>query len=230
LNPLAGPSEILFAQDFSPNGASTTLKIGEGCTLILLSYSGNPVAAAGENRRKPSWLILSLGFGGLLICIVTAAVFTLVALQRVRNSEAQSRKAFLERLGALDQIRAQIYLSGTYVRDFLLSPDPETAKAQAAHLATLDRETHNALDAYGRGLELEERQPFLALRSEIEAYWRVLDSTVGWSPAERNRLRLSFFYSELVPRRTAMLQIADRIGGERARLDALGDAVGRLGR
>src|ERR1019366_9611385 len=55
------------------------------------------------------------------------------------------------------------------------------------------------------------REPFLALRNEIDAYWRVLDATVGGSPRERNRLRFSFFYNELVPRRTAMLQIADRI-------------------
>ena len=203
--------EILFAQDFSAGRASTTLKTGKGYATILLSYSGSPVAGAGEKRRKPSWVILSLGFGGLLICIVLAAAGTLVALQRVRNSEAQSRKAFLERLGALDQIRAQIYLSGTYVRDFLLSPDPDTAKAQAAHLAVLERETRSALEAYGRDLEPEERQPFLALRNEIDAYWRVLDATIAWSPQQRNRLRLSFFYAELVPRRTAMLQVADRI-------------------
>jgi signal transduction histidine kinase len=177
----------------------------------LLSYSGSPVARSSEKRRKPSWLILSLGFGGLLICIVAAAVGTLVAFQRDRNTETQSRKAFLERLSALDQIRAQIYLSGTYVRDFLLSPDPDTAKAQAAHLATLERQTHNALDAYGRDLEPEEREPFLTLRNEIDAYWRVLDATVGWSPQERDRLRFPFFFRELVPRRTAMLQIADRI-------------------
>ena len=169
------------------------------------------MARSGDKRRKPSWLILSLGFGGLLICIVAAAVGTLVVFQRVRNTEAQSRKAFLERLGALDQIRAQIYLSGTYVRDFLLSPDSDTAKAQAANLATLERQTRHALDAYGRGLESEEREPFAALRSEIDAYWRVLDATIGWSPQERDRLRFPFFFRELVPRRTAMLQIADRI-------------------
>ena len=177
----------------------------------MLSYSGSPVAGSGQKRRKPSWLILSLGFGGLLICIVAAAVGTLAAFQRVRSTEAQSRKAFLERLGALDQIRAQIYLSGTYVRDFLLSPDPDSAKAEAAHLATLDQDTRGALDAYGRELEPEEREPFRALRNEIDAYWKVLDTTIGWSPRERDRLRSSFFYNELVPRRTAMLQIADRI-------------------
>jgi signal transduction histidine kinase len=167
--------------------------------------------APGEKRRTPSWLILSLGFGGLLICIVAAGVGTLVSLQRVRSNEGQSRRAFLERLKALDQIRAQIYLSGTYVRDFLLSPDPDTAKAQAAHLARLQHQTRDALAAYQRDLEPDEREPFLALRGEIDGYWSVLDTTVGWSAQERNRLRYSFFYDELVPRRTAMLQIADRI-------------------
>jgi signal transduction histidine kinase len=177
----------------------------------LLSYTGSPVAGSEEKRRKPSWLILSLGFGGLLICIVAAAVDTLVTLQRVRDTEAHARKAFVARLSGLDQIRAQIYLSGTYVRDLLLSPDPDAAKAQTTHLVTLKHETYQALDAYGRELEPEEREPFLALRNQIDAYWKVLDATIGWSPQERDRLRLSFFYNELVPRRTAMLQIADRI-------------------
>ncbi len=199
----------------------------------MLSYSGG--GAAGEKRRKPSWLILSLGFGGLLLCIVAAASGTLVSLQRVRSSETQSRKAFLGRLRALDQIRAQIYLSGTYARDFFLSPSPDTAKVQAAHLAGLKRETRVALDAYARELEPEEREPFLTLRDEINAYWHVLDTTIGWSPRERNRLRYSFFYNELVPRRTAMLQIADRIASvneqglarSEARSSALADSLQR---
>ena len=99
------------------------------------------MAGSEEKRRKPSWLILSLGFGGLLICIVAAAVDTLVTLQRVRDTEAHARKAFVARLSGLDQIRAQIYLSGTYVRDLLLSPDPDTAKAQAG--APCHAETRN---------------------------------------------------------------------------------------
>ena len=169
------------------------------------------VSGTGERRRKPSWLILSLGFGGLLVCVAGAGIGTLLSLQQVRSTEARERKEFLERLKSLDQIRSQIYLSGTYARDFLLSPDAETAKTQAAHLAGLERETHRALEAYGHELDAEEREPFLALRNEIDAYWRVMDATLGWSPQQRERLRFSFFYNELVPRRTAMLQIADRI-------------------
>ena len=161
--------------------------------------------------RKASGLVLWLGFGGLLVCILGAAAGSLVVMDRVHQAETRIRKAFVSRLDALDQIRSRIYLSGTYVRDFLLSPDPSGAAAEVARLAALERDSVAALDSYARSLESEERDPFLALRSEIEAYWKILDRTLAWTPEQRNRLRDSFFYDELIPRRNAMLQIADRI-------------------
>lgn len=161
--------------------------------------------------RWPPWLALSVGFGGLLICVLGAGTGTLVELNHVRNDETQSRKAFLERLSSLDQIRAQIYLSGTYVRDLLLSPDETGAGAQTARLAGVERETRQELDRYSQSLEPEEREPFLALGAQIDAYWRVLDKMLASSRGDRERLRSAFFYDELIPRRTTMLQIADRI-------------------
>jgi len=169
------------------------------------------VKAPEISRPKAPWLVLSLGFGGLLIFILAAAIGSLLMLNRVRLQETAMRHAFLARLGALDQIRSGIYLSGTYVRDFLLSPDARGAQAQSTRLAGLERETHAALDAYARSAVPEERKPVQDLQTEIDAYWRVLDRTLAWTPEERNRLRYSFFYDELVPRRTTMLQIADRI-------------------
>src|SRR5215475_2395861 len=156
-------------------------------------------------------MVLWSGFGGMLICIVSAGTGTLLSADRVRVEETRIRKAFLGRLGELDQIRAHIYLSGTYVRDFLLSPDASGAAAQGSRIATLERESYAALEAYSHSVDPGERGPFQELRTEIEAYWRVLDGMMAWNPAERARLRESFFYDELVPRRNAMLQIADRI-------------------
>jgi signal transduction histidine kinase len=160
---------------------------------------------------KPSWFVLCAGFGGLLVCIAAAAWGTISTLDRVTGEETSIRKAFLQRLSALDTIRSQIYLSGTYVRDFLLSPDASGAAAQAERLANLERETGAALTAYSHLLDPGDRPPFLALESEIDEYWNVLRRTIAWTPEQRSRLRDSFFYDELVPRRTAMLQIADRI-------------------
>ena len=161
--------------------------------------------------RKRPWLVPWLGFGGLLVCIAAAAIGTLTVLDHVRDDETRIRKAFLQRLTSLDQIRGYIYLSGTYARDFLLSPDAAAAKTEIARLSVLEHQTQDAIQKYGRSLESQEKEPFLALESEIHAYWAVLDRTVAWTPEERARLRYSFFYDELVPRRTAMLQVADRI-------------------
>ncbi len=173
--------------------------------------SGSLAVNTAVVRRRAPWLVLWLGFGGLLVSIIGAAAGTLRTLDRVRIDENHIRKSFLERLGALDQIRSQIYLSGTYVRDLLLSPDASGAAAQSARLASLKGDTQTAIQTYSRRLEPEEREPFLALQNEIEEYWRVLNQTIAWTPDERNQKRDSFFYDELIPRRTAMLQIADRI-------------------
>lgn len=161
--------------------------------------------------RKAPWLVLWMGFGGLLVCIVAAATETVLSLDRVRQEETRIRHSFSGRMAALDQIRSQIYLSGTYVRDYLLSPDASGAAAQGSRLANLEKESYAALHSYAQSLDAGEREPFQTLRTEIEGYWQVLDRLMALTPAERNKLRESFFYDELVPRRNAMLQIADRI-------------------
>ncbi len=65
-----------------------------------------------------------------------AGAGTLLSLDRVRQDQTRIRQAYLQRMSQLNQIRAQIYLSGTYVRDFLLSPDPSGAAAQTSRLTS----------------------------------------------------------------------------------------------
>ncbi|MES1257220.1 MAG: sensor histidine kinase [Acidobacteriota bacterium] len=164
------------------------------------------------SRKLRPPLVLLAGFGGLLAFILAAAIGTLVMLERVRGDDKRLRQAFIERLAELEQIRSQIYLSGTYVRDFLLSPDPTGAAEQRARLSGIEMETRAVLDRYARSLDPGEEGPFQALRGEIDAYWQVLQTTFDWTQEERDELRYSFFYEQLVPRRTTMLQIADQIG------------------
>ena len=162
-------------------------------------------------RRKAPWVVLVIGFGGLLACILGAAVSTIGAFDGERDDQNRTLKSYLEREDALDRIRSQIYLSGTYVRDLLLSPDPTGAAAQSSRLQSLENDTRAAISNYARSLDPAEVEPFHELQSEIERYWGVLATTAQWTPEQRNKLRDSFFYDELVPRRTTMLQIADRI-------------------
>ncbi len=161
-------------------------------------------------RRQP-WLALVSGFGGLLLLMAVAEIGALFVVERLHDSEAQLQQRFLERSRTLEEIRSSIYLSGTVTRDFLLAPEGG-AHAQLADLNALRNKTSVALVQYGKSLEPEEGKTFASLKSEIGAYWKVLGGIFAFSPEERDKYRYQFFYSELIPRRTSMLQIADRVG------------------
>lgn len=161
-------------------------------------------------RQRP-WLVLVGGFGGLLLLMAAAETGALLFLNGWRHSGTELQGHFLARNRTLEKIRANIYLSGTFARDSLLAPEISGAKAQIATLANLRHDTDVLLDTYAQSLEPEESVPFRTLRTEIDAYWKVLNGTFAWTSDERNKYRFAFFYEEMVPRRTSMLQIADRI-------------------
>jgi signal transduction histidine kinase len=178
-----------------------------------VAYTDGIGTHTAKSRRLRPRIVLYSGFGGLLAFLLAAALGTLVMLDRVRSDDTRFRQIFVERLGALEQIRSQIYLSGTYVRDYLLSPDAVSTEAQRARIDGIERETRTMLDRYANLLDPAESDAFQALRGEIDEYWQVLGSAFEWSPKERDERRVSFFYEQLVPRRTTMLQIADAIEG-----------------
>jgi signal transduction histidine kinase len=181
----------------------------------LFYYTGGqtmPEPDQPEQRRLRPVQVLSAGFGGLILFILAAAIGTLVLLDRVRTDDTRIRQAFLGRLRALDQLRSEIYLSGTDMREFLLSPGIGGGEGRRKDIVAIEARTRNSLDRYAQSLEPAELDLFQALRSEIDAWWQVLEPTFQWTPKERERLRYTFFYEQLVPRRITMLQIADRIG------------------
>src|SRR6266542_4928592 len=81
-----------------------------------------------------SRLILITGFGGLLLLMAFAGIDSVITLRQIQNSNDQVREEFLWRTRMLERIRSDVYLSGTYVRDYLL--DADTGKAES-HRASL---------------------------------------------------------------------------------------------
>ena len=161
-------------------------------------------------RRHPRFMLL-WGFGGLLLIMAAAEVGALLMINSLQGNNTQVEQRFLERSRMLDQIRSSIYLSGTVARDLLLTPVTGTP-SELEELKALRGKTDSALDEYRKSLDRDDARAFASLRSEIGAYWTVLDKTSSWTAGERAKYRYEFFYTELIPRRTAMLQIADRVG------------------
>src|ERR1051326_544348 len=79
-------------------------------------------------------IALIVGFGGLLAIIAVAGFDALRVLRKIRADGDEIRQEFLARNHVLNDIRSDVYLSGTYVRDYLLEPDFERAESNRAAL------------------------------------------------------------------------------------------------
>jgi len=189
-----------------------------------------PTTTAGEPGHERLLLgsraALVVGFGSLLIIMALAGLDALRVLQNFRSSEAQIRRQFLFRNHVLNDIRGQVYLSGTYVRDYLLDPESERAEAYRASLQQVRRQMEAALQSYAVHLNAEESQHYAALKNELTRYWDILAPIFKWNPAERRRLGYDFLRDEVFPRRQNMLLIADRIAAlNEQQLNAANDQV-----
>jgi len=118
-------------------------------------------------------LLLTIGFGGLLLLMAVAGLDAVRVLHSIQSRNDEIRREFLARNRLLNQIRSDLYLSGTYMRDYLLEPEPSRADA---HKASLDKSRTNmeaALQAYAAHVAATEVAPYGVLRRELRSEMQV---------------------------------------------------------
>jgi signal transduction histidine kinase len=155
--------------------------------------------------------LLLAGFGGLLVLMLVAGADALLVLRQVRSSDAQVRDIYVRRSRALDQVRAGIYQSAIVMRDFLLASDPDVAAAQVASWKDIRVRTDNALRDGAGALDKAEQGPYSSLQAEVGVYWRLLDFITQMREGDARHRNSEYLSNELVRRRTAMLDLVDRI-------------------
>ena len=158
-----------------------------------------------------SRIALAVGFGGLLSIMAVAGIDALSVLQQFRRSDERIRRRYLSQNHVLNDIRSDVYVSGTYVRDYLLEPDTERADVYRASLEEVRRHMESALESYRSQVAPTEAQHYSALRAELMDYWGILAPIFRWDPAERRLSGYAFLRDEVFPRRQNMLELAGRI-------------------
>lgn len=155
--------------------------------------------------------LLLAGFGGILALMLFAGVDAARMVGAVHSRDQLIRRDYQARNRLLNQIRSDLYLSGTYVRDYLLEPNVKDADLHRVELETTRRDMDEALMQYQAILRAAESRPFSGLRQELSGYWRVLDPVFRWTPEQRKTDGYEFLRDEVFPRRMAMLDVADQI-------------------
>jgi signal transduction histidine kinase len=171
----------------------------------------NGQAKDTARRLLTTRMALAVGFGVMLTLLVLSGIDAVNVISQLQSSNESILEGFLGRQAKLDELRSAIYLSGTYVRDYLLEPDPAKAEQSRTELSNTRRQIESivSLTASGPGPRGEEMHD--ALQREIQEYWQTLDPVLAWSAQRRHREGFRFLHDDILPRRSSTLSIADTI-------------------
>lgn len=156
--------------------------------------------------------LLLIGFGGLLLLLAFTGFNTLSVLNRIQTRNESIRLDYVNRDRILEALRADLYLSGTYVRDLLLEPDPSRADLHRAELKSARDRIHSMITAYEGVLTDQERPSFEKFKREVGNYFDTLQPALQWNALQRKQYGYMFMQDSLLPRRMVIVHLADQIG------------------
>src|SRR3954464_11309393 len=109
-----------------------------------------------QHRIFRTWPVAALALGGLLVLIATSVVGTSRKAEEIYSQLDQLNSHHRDVEGKLRRLRADVHLSGIYIRDYLLDTDRENAPKYREHLgglraSTLSTASELASLAHGHG-------------------------------------------------------------------------------
>jgi signal transduction histidine kinase len=181
-----------------------------GVSSIRLMVRHMQSLSSSAYLSRSRWA-LYIGFGSLIAIMAVSSLDALRVLNQYGRAHDEIRERFLFRNRILNNIRSEVYLSGTYVRDYLLDPEPVQAEEFRANLEEVHKKMDRELEAYAKQLLPGEGKGYDALQADLIAYWAVLQPAFQWDSDERRNHGYIFLRDEVYPRRAAMLEVAGRI-------------------
>ena len=161
--------------------------------------------------RSRSWLVLSIGFGTLILLIGLLGFGAMRRAQALHDEMVAAHDAYLETDAVLREIPADLYLGGILIRDYLLDPSHLLAPSYREQLLARRSSIQQRLDLLAQRLGKEEPARLQQLQTELQAYWDSMDPILDWSPEEKAALSRVFLRQQVLPRREAVVALAREI-------------------
>ena len=182
--------------------------------------------AANKSSHRQTRLVFFSGFGGLLLLLGMLGISAISFLSQIRVRDEKIRNEYLTRDRVLQGVRAEIYTSGTYIRDFLLDTDEALATQHREQFLETQRQIDENIARYRTLVASAGEEPFREFSVELASYMNAIAPVLRWTFAERQAHASTFVQNELLPRRMSTLSLADRIQQiSEAQLEAGSEAV-----
>jgi signal transduction histidine kinase len=160
--------------------------------------------------RFSTWPVAAVGLASLLVLIVVAMLTTARKAQDITTQLEQLNAHHHEVDAKLRRLRSDVNLSGIFVRDYLLDISRDHAPEYRQRLAEFregNMGTLSELRAFAPPLAEQIR----SLQLLLGDYWETFDPLFDWTATEKIFRGAAFLRSEVVPRRDAIIAIAQEI-------------------
>lgn len=177
--------------------------------------------------RFRTWIVAALGLGGLLLLIIVSLLASSRKAQEIYTQLDQLNAHHQNVDAALRRLRSDVNLSGIFVRDYLLDVARERAPEYREQIATF-RERNRATVAELLVVDEPQAERVRSLEAQLDDYWQTFEPLFDWTISEKIFRSATFLRQEVVPRREAILMIAQEIEQlNNANLDAQRAEVAR---
>jgi len=164
-----------------------------------------------QQRFFTTWPVAAAALAGLMFLIGTSIVGTSQRAEEIYAQLDQLNRHNREVEGKLRRLRADVHLSGIYIRDYLLDTNREHAPEFRQRLTEL-RQSHAATVTELRGLLPAGVKPRIDnLENRLDDYWQTFEPLFDWTAAEKIANSARFLRREVLPRREAVLSITKEI-------------------
>src|SRR5262249_3207309 len=157
-----------------------------------------------------TWPVAAFGLGGLLL-LIFVSMLTLSEKAQTIYAELDKLNTHHQQVEAkLRRLRSDVNLSGIFVRDYLLDVARERAPEWGGEREEFRTQNMATLSDL-RALAGPTEQHIDGLQAKLQDYWETFEPLFDWTPAEKILQSARFLRSEVVPRRDAVLAIAQEI-------------------
>lgn len=146
-----------------------------------------------------------------MVLVALAGLDGISVVRTIENRNDRNRTEYVSRNRILQMLRSDIYLSGTYVRDLLLEPNPAVADMRRRELGRTQKRVYASEAEYQRILLPEEKVSFSQFDRELRAYSDSLAPALAWNAEQRKQFSSAFISTSLLPRRMETVRLTDRL-------------------
>jgi signal transduction histidine kinase len=164
-----------------------------------------------HRRYLKTWPVAAAALVGLLV-LIAASLLTTARRAEVIYGELDDLNRHHRQIETkLRRLRSDVHLSGIFIRDYLLDPSRERVPEYRERLTGL-RASHMAavaeLESITRGDGVVHVE---SLAGKVDEYWRTFEPVFDWNVLQKLLNSAAFLRREVIPRRDAVLAIAQEI-------------------